>query len=84
MQNQINVTPVTMFIQQVRSAELTQAKTVSIDIHKARLLVLTLTELLDKVSQDYERLFNELKQSTDTETITVSMDGGGFETPKKW
>lgn len=83
MQNQINTTPITMFIQQVRSAELTQAKTVSIDIQKARLLVLTLTEMLDKVSQDYEKLFNELKQSSDTEVVTVTMDGGGFESPKK-
>lgn len=72
-----------MFVQQVRSAELTQAKTVSIDIQKARLLVLALTEMLDKVSQDYEQLFNTLKQSTDTDVVTVSMDGGGFETPKK-
>jgi hypothetical protein len=83
MQNQINTTPITMFVQQVRSAELTQAKTVSIDIQKARLLVLALTEMLDKVSQDYEQLFNTLKQSTDTDVVTVSMDGGGFETPKK-
>jgi hypothetical protein len=83
MQNQINTTPITMFVQLVRSAELTQAKTVSIDIQKARLLVLALTEMLDKVSQDYEQLFNTLKQSTDTDVVTVSMDGGGFETPKK-
>lgn len=83
MQNQINTTPITMFVQQVRSAELTQAKTVSIDIQKARLLVLALTEILDKVSQDYEQLFSALKQSTDTDVVTVSMDGGGFETPKK-
>jgi len=83
MQNQINTTPITMFIQQVRSAELTQAKAVSIDIQKARLLVLSLTELLDKVSTDYEKLFNELKQSAGTEVVTVSMDGGGFESSKK-
>lgn len=83
MQNQINTTPITMFVQQVRSAELTQSKTVSIDIQKARLLVLALTEMLDKVSQDYEQVFNALKQSTGTDVVTVAMDGGGFESPKK-
>ena len=53
MQNQINTMPITQFIQQVRSAELSQARTVSIDIQKARLLTLALAEMLDKLNQDY-------------------------------
>jgi hypothetical protein len=32
-----------------------------------------------KLLQDYETMFNELKKSVDTEVITVTMDGGGFE-----
>lgn len=79
MQNQINLTPITQFIQQVRAAELNLSKNVSIDIQKARLLVLTLTEMQDKLLQDYETLFNQLKTSTETEVVSVSMDGGGFE-----
>ena len=82
MQNQINLTPITQFVQQVRSAELSQSKHVSIDMQKARLLTLALTELLDKVNQDYESMFNALKNSVDTEIVSVSMDGGGFEEPK--
>ena len=80
--HQINLTPITQFIQQVRSAELTQAKTVSMDLPKARLLGLALAELLDKVNQDYESMYNALKNSVDNGVIDVSMDGGGFEDDK--
>lgn len=82
MQNPINLTPVTQFIQQVRSAELSQAKNVSMDIQKARLLVLALAEIQDKLLQDYETMFNQLKNAVDTEVVSVSMDGGGFEDEK--
>jgi hypothetical protein len=82
MQNQINLTPITSFIQQVRSAELTNARSVSIDIAKARLLVLALTEVQDKLLQDYETMFTQLKNSVGSDVISVSMDGGGFEEPK--
>ena len=82
MQNQINTTSITQFIQQIRTAELSQSKTVSIDIQKARLLALSLAELLDKVNQDYESMYSALKRSVDTEVINVTMDGGGFEDRK--
>lgn len=82
MQNQINLTPVTQFIQTVRSAEASQSREVKLSIQQARALVLTLAEIQDKLLQDYETMFNQLKQSVDTEVITVAMDGGGFETPK--
>jgi hypothetical protein len=79
MQNQINLTPVTQFIQSVRSAELTQAKEVKLSIQQARLLSLALAEIQDKLLQDYESMFNDLKNSVDSEVVTVTMDGGGFE-----
>lgn len=78
MQNQINLTPITQFAQQLRSAELSQAKNIIIDIQKARLLNLALVELLDKVNQDYESMFNDLKKNIDTEVVTVVMDGGSL------
>ncbi len=82
MQNQINLTPITQFIQQVRSAEQTQSKEVKISIQQARMLVLALAECMDKLNQDHETLLNELKRSFDTDIISVSMDGGGFEDKK--
>lgn len=82
MQNQINLTPFTQFIQQVRSAEVGQTKEIKLSIQQARILSLALAECMDKLNQNYETLFNELKRGQDTEVISVSMDGGGFEDKK--
>jgi hypothetical protein len=82
MQNQINQTPIIQFIQQVRTADQTQSKEVKLSIQQARALVLVLSEMQVKLLQDYETMFNELKKSVDTEVITVTMDGGGFEEQK--
>ena len=82
MQNQINLTPFTQFIQQIRAAELNQQKEVKMPIQQAKLLSLALAECMDKLNQDYESMFNSLKNSTSTETITIELDGGGFSTDK--
>lgn len=82
MQNQINQTPIIQFVQQVRVAEQTQSKEVKISIQQARSMVLVLAEMQEKLLQDYETMFNELKKSVDTEVVTVAMDGGGFEDQK--
>lgn len=83
MQNQINLSPITQFIQIVRAAELSQAKEIKMPIQQARLLNLALAEIMDKLNQDYESMYNALKNSTNTETVSVSMDGGGFGSDKK-
>ena len=63
MQNQINTSPLSMFVQQVRSAEMTGSKQVSMDIAKARLLALALTELLDKFHDDNPELHKSTLQA---------------------
>jgi hypothetical protein len=80
MQNQINLTPITQFVQLLRAAELGQQKEIKVTIQQARLLSLALTELQDKLLQDYETLYNTLKNSQNTEVVTVQLDGGGFDT----
>jgi hypothetical protein len=79
MQNQINLTPITQFIQMLRAAELARQSEVKLPIQQARLLSLALAELQDKLLQDYETMYNALKNSQDTEIIQVTMDGGGFK-----
>jgi hypothetical protein len=79
MQNQINLTPITQFTQQLRAAELSQSKEIKIPIQQARLLSLALNEIQDKLLQDYTELLLSLKNSTETEVIAVTMDGGGFK-----
>jgi hypothetical protein len=82
MQNPINLTPITQFIQILRVAELNQQKEVKLTIQQARLLNLALTETLDKLNRDWETLYSALKNTQNTEVITVTMDGGGFVEPK--
>jgi len=79
MQNPINLSPITQFAQLVRAAELSQSKEVKIPIQQARLMNLAFVELMEQVKQDYESMFNQLKQSITTEVVNVEMDGGGFE-----
>lgn len=79
MQNQTNLTPFTQFAQILRAAEQTQNKEVKIPIQQARALNMALVEVLDRLNQDYESLYNALKNSGSSEVISVSMDGGGFE-----
>jgi len=78
MQNQINLTPISQFAQTLRAAELAQAREVKLTIQQARLLNLALLEIQDKLLQDFETLFNQLKTSSETEVISVTMDGGDF------
>jgi hypothetical protein len=82
MQNPINLTPITQFVQLLRVAELNQQKEVKLTIQQARLLNLALTETLDKLNRDWETLYSALKNTQETEVITVTMDGGGFVEPK--
>ena len=81
MQNQINLSSITQFIQSVRAAEQTQSREVKMSMQQARMMVLALAEIQDKLLQDYETMFNQLKNSIETEVVSVSMDGGGFEEP---
>ena len=79
MQKQINLTPIAIFAQLLRAAELNQSKEIKMSIQQARLLNLALTEMLDKLNQNYEDLLTELRKTSDTQVISVSMDGGSFE-----
>ena len=82
MQNPINISPITQFVQSVRAAELGQQKEVKLSIQQARLLTLTLTEVLDRLNRDLETVYNAVKNNSSTEIVSVQMDGGGFDEPK--
>jgi hypothetical protein len=78
MQNQINLSPISQFAQMLRASELSQSKELKMPIQQARLLNMALVEILDRLNQDYETMYNALKNSTNTEVVSVSMDGGAF------
>ena len=76
MTNQINLSPITQFAQQVRSAEFSHQKEIKLSIQQARLLNLALVEIMDL-------LLNQYKKTTDpntskNEVIQINVDGGGF------
>ena len=52
MQNQINLTPITQFVQQVRSAELSQAKEVKMSLSKFFSEVFNLETMFTKSDLD--------------------------------
>lgn len=81
MLNPINLSPITQFIQSVKSAELNQQKEVKMSIQQARMLSMTLAELQTRLVQDYETLFHAIRNSVTSEpdNISVNMDGGGFK-----
>jgi len=79
MQNPINTAPISQFAQLVKAAELSQSKEVKLTIQQARLINVALIELLDKVNQDYETMYNALKSNAGNEVIAVAVDGGGFK-----
>ena len=79
MQNPVNTMPLTQFTQLLRAAELSQQKELKMTIQQARLLNLALTDILSKLTQDYESLFNSLKNSSATEVVSIQVDGGGFK-----
>jgi CTP synthase (UTP-ammonia lyase) len=78
MQNPINTAALLQFTQLLKSAELTQQKELKMTIQQARLLNIALTEVLAKLSQDYESLFHTLKQSSANEVVSIQLDGGVF------
>jgi hypothetical protein len=82
MQNPINMSPITTFIQQVRSAENSRSPEVKMSLQQARMLSLALAECMDKLNRDYETMLNDLKRGQDTEVISVTMDGGTFSETK--
>jgi hypothetical protein len=79
MLNPVNTTPLTQFTQLLKAAELSQQKELKMTIQQARLLNIALTEVLAKLTQDYESLFNSLKESSGSEVISIQVDGGGFK-----
>lgn len=79
MQNPINTAALIQFTQLLKAAELSQQKELKMPIQQARLLNIALTEVLAKLTQDYESLFNSLKSNSGEEVISIQVDGGGFK-----
>jgi len=76
----INTIAIQQFIQQVKIADASQQKEIRLDMKQAKNISFALTEVLAKLTQDYEVMLQELLKAGGNDTITVAMDGGGFGT----
>jgi hypothetical protein len=72
----LNTIPLQQFIQQVKSADLTQQREIKLDIKTAKALAYCLSEINARL---VEKLDTALANAqSQTSTISVQMDGGGF------
>lgn len=80
MTTQINTSPISNFIQQVKGAELSQAKEIKLSIQQAKLLVFSLTEVLEQNNRNWEEIYTVIKNSKNEYPAdnTFVLDGGGF------
>lgn len=78
MSNQINTIPIQQFIQQVKAAELGQQREIKLDIKTAKILAFCLGELSSRLVQDYEEILSKIQSRQDSDSVSVQMDGGGF------
>jgi hypothetical protein len=76
MQNDpINTIPVQQLIQQVKSADASNAREIKIDIQSAKRLAFTLGEIMSRLNGNLEEIL-EKKYSREDETIKIELDGG--------
>lgn len=72
----INAMPIQHFTQILKSAELSNAKEVKLSMQQARLLHITLTELLDQSNKTYHDILANINISKPQEPL--NLDGGNF------
>ncbi len=71
----LNTIPLQLFLQQVKSAENSQAREIKMDIATAKNLAFSLGIVMARLEGDLEKLVLQSK-NTDDEVIEVNLDGG--------
>lgn len=72
----LNTISLQQFLQQVKSAENSQAREVKMSIQQAKNLAFTIGAVMSRLHGDLEKLVAESKNSND-EVISINIDGGG-------
>lgn len=73
----LNTMPIQAFIQQVKSADSSRAKDVTLPIEQARSLALTLGIVMSRLEGDLEKLIKDIKVDA-SPNIEIKVDGGGL------
>ena len=71
----LNTISLQQFLQQVKSAENSQAREVKLSIQQAKNLAFTIGIVMSRLHGDLEKLVTESKNSND-EVIQITVDGG--------
>lgn len=69
----INTAPLERLLQQIKNADQSQQKQITVDIAGAKEIAYTLGTVLARLAGDYESL---LSKSSDNEEISIKVDGG--------
>ena len=78
MQDKINTSVITQFMNQVKGAETSNQREIRLDISTAKNLSATLGLVMTRLAGNYEGLIKEL-QSKEESVISVQMDGGSWD-----
>lgn len=71
----LNTAPIQQFIAQVKSADLSNARELKLDIQNAKRLAFTLGEVMSRLNGDLEKIL--AKQVSDNDqVIQINMDAG--------
>ena len=71
----LNTIPLQLFIQQVKSADSSQAREIKLDIATAKNLAFTLGIVMSRLEGNLEKLVQESNNSEEEE-IEINLDGG--------
>ncbi len=75
----INTMPIQQLIQMVKAAEQSKAREVRLDINQAKILALTLGEVMARLHGDLEKIIDsKLERLNDDQVIEVNMDSGAW------
>lgn len=71
----LNTAPIQQFIAQVKSADLSNARELKLDIQNAKRLAFTLGEVMTRLNGDLEKILAKQNSSED-QVIQINMDAG--------
>lgn len=71
----LNTAPIQQFISQVKSADLSNAREVKLDIQNAKRLAFTLGEVMSRLNGDLEKILARQNTAED-QVIQINMDAG--------
>jgi len=71
----LNTAPIQQFISQVKSADMSKAREVKLDIQNAKRLAFTLGEVMARLNGDLEKIVSK-QGSNEDQLIQINMDAG--------